>query len=220
MRFAGSWIGGLLLVAGCRERAIVADAAPAQTSIDISIDATSGEPVIYVDLTGRVRTARGVASVPLASRHAVAVEGPDGVGGAVWIADVWAEAASWPARRASRAELERRGLIALPPGLASRITLPPADDVPVPRTGDVVVYGASWCGACNDARAWLDARHVVYAYRDVEQVDHDPAAAMDAARLCAALGAHADRVPVIDVAGRVIVGFDPVRLTTILGEPI
>lgn len=207
----------IAVLGGCRERAIVSDAAPAQAAI--AIDATSGEPVLYVDLDGRVRTARGVASVPVASRHAVAVEGPDGVGGAVWIADVWAEAASWPARRGSRAELERLGLIALPPGLASRVTLPPADDVPVPR-GGVVVYGASWCGACNDVRAWLDARHVVYAFRDVEQIDADPAAAHDVARLCAGLGVTADRVPVIDVAGRVIVGFDPVRLTTILGEPI
>ena len=29
-----------------------------------------------------------------------------------------------------------------------------------------------------------------------------------------------DRVPVIDVAGRVVLGFDPDRLTAILGEPI
>ncbi len=207
----------LLLLCACRERAIVADAAPAQKAIEIRADAN--DPVLYVDLTGRLRTAVGVASVPLASRHAVGVEGPDGVGGAVWIADVWAKADAWPARRASRGELERRGLIALPPGLASRVTLPPPDDVPPPR-GDVVVYGAAWCGACNDARAWLDARKVSYAYRDVEEADRDPAAALDASRLCGQLGVDADRIPVIDVAGKVIVGFDPVRLTTILGEPI
>ena len=40
------------------------------------------------------------------------------------------------------------------------------------------------------------------------------------AATCAALGIRPDRVPVIDVAGKVVVGFDPVRLSTILGESI
>jgi len=86
-----------------------------------------------------------------------------------------------------------------------------------PAPSGIVVYGTSWCAVCKDARAWLDARGVAYTARDVEL---DPAAAIAVADTLDELGVAADRIPVIDVAGRVLVGFDPTRLATILGEPI
>ncbi len=213
---------GLALLASpaCRARDVPADAAPIAPEVTLAAD--DAQAVQYVDFAGRVRTARGVASVPARSRHAVAIEGPDGPGGSIWIADASRLAATWPARRASRATLERLGLAGLPPGEASRVTLPdpgPQGTVPPPASG-ITIFGTSWCGACRDARAWLDARAISYAFRNVEDAALDPTAALDAARTCAALGAPADRVPVIDVAGRVLVGFDPVRLAVILGEPI
>lgn len=214
-------VAAVALAIGCRRRADApADAAPLASEVVLVADDPA--PVLYVDVTGEVRTARGVASVPAASRHAVALDGPDGPGGAVWIADASTVAASWPARRGTRLDLERLGLAGLPPGLASRVTLPdpgPPGALPPPAQG-VVVYGTRWCGACADTRAWLDARGVAYRFRDVDDAVGDPGAALDAARACAAVGAPDDRVPVIDVAGRVLVGFDPVRLTVILGQPI
>jgi mycoredoxin len=209
-------VAAIVAVVGCRHREVPADAGPVDLEVGIFPDRP--DELLYVDLTGAVRTARGVAAVPVLSRHAVAIEGPDGPGGAVWIADVSRPMPAWVARRATRRDLERRGLASLPPGAGSRITFPSAEDGDVVPAGDgVVVYGTIWCGACRDARDWLDARRVPHGFRDVER---DPAAARDAAALCAALGVTADRVPVIDVAGRVVLGFDPVRLTSILGEPI
>jgi arsenate reductase-like glutaredoxin family protein len=86
-----------------------------------------------------------------------------------------------------------------------------------PAPDGVVVYGATWCAACSDLRAWLEARHVAYTFRNVEL---DTGAALDAAALCASYDIAADRVPVIDLSGKLVIGFDPDRLATILGEPI
>jgi glutaredoxin len=206
----------LLALVACRRREEAPDAGPIDPVVTIAPD--GADELLYVDLTGRVKKARGVAAVPELSRRAVAVEGPDGPGGAVWIADVSAPAAAgWPARRGNRRELERRGVAALPPGPGSRIDFPAVEPGPVAEVDGVVVYGTTWCGACGDARAWLDEHRVAYTFRSVED---DVAAAHDAARLCASLGVEPDRVPVIDVAGTVVIGFDPVRLTTILGESI
>ena len=198
---------------GCRKREVPVDAMPTDPTAVIAIDAE----MFYVDTTGRVRTAHGLTAVPVGSRRAVAIEGPDGPGGAVWIGDVSVPSpAGWTGWRAPRRELERRGLAALPPGRASRLDFPPPADAP-PAADGVVVYGTSWCAVCAEARAWLDARGVVYTAYDV---DRDAAAAIAAADTLDALGVTADRVPVIDVAGRVVVGFDPTLLATILGEPI
>ena len=172
--------------------------------------------VIYVDVAGRVQRAIGVAAVPKDSRHVVAIEGPDGPGGAVWIADVSVPQVEWAARRVSHRELERLALAKLPPAPGSGVTFPPPGET-APAIDGVVVYGTAWCAACRDARAWLDARGVAYRFRDVER---DANAAADAAARCATLAVTPDRVPVIDVAGRVVLGFDPDRLTSILGEPI
>ena len=208
-------VAALLCTTGCRKREVPVDAAPTDPTAAIAEDAE----LLYVDLSGQVRIARGVASVPATSRRVVAIEGPDGPGGAVWIGDVSAPP-PWTGMRAGRRALERRGLVALPPGPGSRLTFPPpgppGEEV-TPRPTGVVVYGTAWCAATADARAWLDARGVDHAMLDVER---DPGAALAAADLLDSLGVVPDRVPVIDVAGRVVVGFDPTRLATILGEPI
>jgi hypothetical protein len=206
----------VVALAGCRKRSVPADAAPLDPETIIEADST--QEILFVDLAGRVRRAAGVASVPAQSRRVVAIEGPDGPGGAVWIADVSFPASQWTAARSTVAELERLGLAALPPGPSSRATFPTvsAADLP-PSPSGVVVYGATWCASCSDARAWLDARAVPYTWRNIET---DGGAALDAASLCASVGVPPERIPVIDLAGRLVVGFDPARLATILGEPI
>lgn len=65
---------------------------------------------------------------------------------------------------------------------------------------DITLYSAPWCGYCKQARAWLDARGYPYVDKDVEQ---DPQAAREARSKSRRGG-----VPVIDVNGRVVQGFD------------
>jgi glutaredoxin len=80
----------------------------------------------------------------------------------------------------------------------------------------VTIYGTSWCGACKAARSYLAERKVPFADKDIER---DPAAAAELREKAARLGVPADRVPILDVRGRLLVGFDRARLEALLGQP-
>ena len=85
----------------------------------------------------------------------------------------------------------------------------PGPQVPQVRpgaTGDVVLYGTSWCGSCKKAREWLTRKGVSFVDRDIEK---DADAAAELARKAQAAGVQPRGVPVIDVRGKLILGFDP-----------
>ena len=63
----------------------------------------------------------------------------------------------------------------------------------------VTLYTTRWCPVCTRARGWLQARGIPYTEHDVER---SPAAAARHRALNPAR-----TVPVIDVEGRVMVGF-------------
>ena len=79
----------------------------------------------------------------------------------------------------------------------------PADPPGTP----VVLYGASWCDACHLAAQYMSREHIPYVERDVE---HDPAARAEAnaALVAAGLRSELHTLPVIDVRGTVMLGFD------------
>ena len=79
----------------------------------------------------------------------------------------------------------------------------------------VTVYGTSWCGACRAAREHLRARHVPFADRDIEK---DPAAAADLARKAKRAGLRLGGVPVLDVGGQLLLGFDAQKVDELLAE--
>jgi glutaredoxin len=70
----------------------------------------------------------------------------------------------------------------------------------------VIVYGASWCGACHQAVAYLKRRKVPVVEKDIEQ---DPAAENEMRSKLARAGVHGGSIPVIDVKGKILVGFEP-----------
>jgi glutaredoxin len=69
---------------------------------------------------------------------------------------------------------------------------------------EVVMYSTSWCGYCRAARAWLHAHGVTYVDHDVER---EPAAHERHAQLSPRGG-----VPVFEIDGRVLHGFDAIQL--------
>jgi glutaredoxin len=75
----------------------------------------------------------------------------------------------------------------------------------------VILYGASWCGACSVAKSYMTWLHIPFVERDVEE---DPSAlqALAAAMKAAGLGDHPNTIPVLDVRGTVMVGFNPCNL--------
>jgi glutaredoxin len=79
----------------------------------------------------------------------------------------------------------------------------PAD----PRGTPVVVYGASWCNACRAAAQYMSRERIPFVERDIET---DPAARAEANAALVAAGLRNDlrSLPVIDVRGTVMIGFD------------
>jgi len=78
----------------------------------------------------------------------------------------------------------------------------------------VTVYGTSWCGACRAARQYLSERKIPFADKDIEK---DADAARELAAKASKMGIPTDRVPVLDVRGRLLLGFDRARVEALLG---
>ncbi|MGH9858108.1 MAG: glutaredoxin family protein [Acidobacteriota bacterium] len=64
----------------------------------------------------------------------------------------------------------------------------------------VIIYTTTWCGFCKTAKNYMDSLGVKYEEKDVER---DQNAAMEAVEKSNQMG-----VPVIDVNGTIIVGFN------------
>ena len=79
--------------------------------------------------------------------------------------------------------------------------------------GGVILYRTTWCGYCTQARAFLKRKGVAFVEKDVER---DPAAAKELAEKRARAGIRSGGVPVIDVRGSLVLGFDKARLEQLL----
>ena len=74
----------------------------------------------------------------------------------------------------------------------------------------VIVYSTSWCGFCKMAMQYLDQKGVPYVDKDVEQ---DGEAYHE---LMKKVGGNYRGVPVIDISGQLILGFDRPRIDAAL----
>jgi len=81
--------------------------------------------------------------------------------------------------------------------------------VPPTHPPRVIVYSTPTCPWCNAAKRYLRERQV--RFYDVD-VSRDPRAAQEMVRKSGQYG-----VPVIDVNGRIVIGFDRARLDALLG---
>ncbi|MEW5738197.1 MAG: glutaredoxin domain-containing protein [Myxococcota bacterium] len=82
-------------------------------------------------------------------------------------------------------------------------------NAPIPASSDVVLYATSWCGYCRKAREYFNKKGVKYVERDIEK---DEGAAQELAAKASAAGVRPQGVPVIDVRGKLILGFDRAAL--------
>lgn len=148
------------------------------------------------------------------------------------------------ARPLAREAFETGALAQLPPGDSSRLADrggAPGQNrapAPVPQAGAglaasgpradggapasppgqpvVTIYGTSWCGACRTARQYFADRKIPFADKDVEA---DAEAAKELSRKAARFGIPTDRVPILEVRGRMLLGFDRARVEALLGAP-
>ncbi|MCP4502591.1 MAG: hypothetical protein GY822_21800 [Deltaproteobacteria bacterium] len=88
---------------------------------------------------------------------------------------------------------------------------PPLAAVP---EGSVVIYSAVWCGYCKKAKTWMKANAIPFIERDVEKT---AGAAKELKEKLDKQGVRGGGVPVLDIKGTLVVGFDKARIEKLLG---
>jgi glutaredoxin 3 len=73
----------------------------------------------------------------------------------------------------------------------------------------VTVYSADWCAFCHAAKQYLDGKGVSYTEKNIEE---DPSYAQESVTKSGQMG-----IPVLDINGQVIVGFDRPKIDAALG---
>jgi len=74
----------------------------------------------------------------------------------------------------------------------------------------VTIYSATWCAFCRSAKEYLNKLGVKY---DVKDVDNDPGAGEESITKSNQTG-----IPVLDIDGTIIVGFDRPKIDLALKE--
>ncbi len=72
----------------------------------------------------------------------------------------------------------------------------------------VIVYGAPWCPWCMKAKAFLEEKKIDFEWKDVQE----PGIAEEARRK-----SNQEGIPVIDIDGKIIIGFDVEKVKSLLG---
>ena len=78
--------------------------------------------------------------------------------------------------------------------------------------GKVIIYSTTWCAFCKTEKQYLDRLGVAYVEKDVEE---DKAAYEE---LMAKNGGNFQGVPVTDIAGDLVLGFDRPKIDSLVRE--
>jgi glutaredoxin len=209
-------VSTLLFVVACRREVpgVVLDATP-----PVVTDATTGLRFTWIDEKGNFHGVDAVADVPPGSRDVVRVADPakEDPPDQIFLADLRNAGpdGKYAVRAAPRDELDKivvarrakhGAVLADTPAGASGSPSPSALGSALEGAApDVIIYGASWCGPCHQAAAYLKQRGVAFVEKDIEQ---DRTAAREMQAKLSRAGIAGGSIPVIDVRGRVLVGFD------------
>jgi glutaredoxin len=204
---------------------------PATPAAGPAAEAPADAPILPAEPTDAVLTYAGErgefadtnkpADVPEEARGLVRVtllQGPEPPPGRVWAANLRTPEpdGGWKLTTVERALFEE---LALGTGRSSKVDklaeLPPGLEAPpaAPAGGDVIVYKTDWCGVCKQLTAYLDRKGVAYVAKDIEK---DPAAAAEMRAKADKKGVKTGSVPIVDVRGELMVGFDRARLEKLL----
>ncbi len=208
----------LAVVASCKRPAPTTDA----VILPVVTDASTDLLLTWIDDKGEFHVEQKVADVPVGARDVVRVADPvkdppklDDV----FVADLRNAGAegAYPVRTMSRTEFEKIAVERRQKGgsvLAAKAaeSAPPGAARPA-----VIIYGASWCGPCHQAAAYLKQRGVPFIEKDIEQ---DGGAAREMQAKLATAGMRGGSIPVLDVRGKVLVGFDERAVDRALGQAL
>jgi glutaredoxin len=238
-RGANLWRAGLIAAAligvaggeACKRGRISAASDPQPTPT--VKDDSDGLLLTWIDDKGDFHVEMRVADVPMMGRDTVRLVDPgkdDGShGDRIFVADLRQIRAdgTYAVRTMARLDFEAIAVARReksgptlanaappPPSSAAAAEPDPAATKPAAR-GVVVIYGAEWCGACHEAAKYLRRKGIAYVEKDVEK---DPSAAREMQQKLAKRGLNTGSIPVLDVRGKVIVGFNPAEVDSALGE--
>lgn len=195
-----------------------ADASEPIASEPAVLDASQDQFVLtYAGERGVFADAATIADVPEPARGRVGVNlfGRKPPPGKVWVANLTAPLPDgrYALEAIARDEFEetvlgsgRSSVFELPDGLDSLGSLA-APEAPV------IVYKTSWCGVCKQLESYLQRKGIEYVAKDIEQ---DRTAAAELAAKAKAAGVPTGSVPMIDVGGKLLRGFDRNALEQLL----
>lgn len=192
-------------------------AEPAEAE-SLSLDALADQFVLtYAGERGEFADCKTIAEVPEGARGLVGVNllGQRPPPGEVWVTNLLEPDGEghYPLKTVPREQFEE---IVLGSGRSSEFTLPEGlelPELPAGLDGPIIVYKTSWCGVCKQLESYLDRKGVEYVAKDIEQ---DRAAAAEMAAKAKKAGVPTGSVPMIDVGGELLRGFDRARLEQLL----
>lgn len=185
---------------------------------------SAGLTFSYITLDGGFQLAKKVADVPYEARDAVRVWSEvsgDGIAGPwVYLADLRNKLAdgtykvevvartAFEAMATERRDKAKKG----PAKPAEPAGEPVAKGGPVeaPAKGKlkVIIYGAEWCKPCHMAENYLKSKGVPFEHKDIE----DPETKEEMQLKLQEAGIKSDSIPVLDVNGKLLVGFSESEL--------
>jgi glutaredoxin len=188
-------------------------------------DDSTGLMFSYIMLDGGFKTVSKVADVPYEARDAVRVWSEvsgDGVAGPyVYVADLRNKLADgtykcdvFPRAYFDDLAADRRKKLADGPKVPTVGTGDPKPNTgePPPAGQDgkltVIIYGADWCQPCHQAEAYLKGKGIPFVHKDID----DPNVSEEMQDKLQAAGIQTHSIPVLDVGGKLLVGFDPGEL--------
>jgi glutaredoxin len=183
--------------------------------------ASKGVLFVWVGADGDFHTTDQPSQIEEKARNEVRVLDPErGAGSpeAVWVADVSRLEGPWTARLTPRKTWEAKGL----PARAARLEAAEPKQVAAPEASalakvPVTIYGASWCKACHLAEDYLKAKGIPVVKKDIEE---DPGAQGEMASKLRRAGQSGSSIPVIDVAGTILIGFSEGALNAALARAV
>jgi len=201
-------------------------------------DDSEGLLLTWIDDKGDFHVETRVADVPLMGRDSVRVVDPNKDEGThadrVFVADLRQARpdGTYPVRAMTRADFEGLALARrektgptlasagpsqpTPSSTAGAADTDPGTTRPAARPV-VIIYGAEWCGACHEAARYLRGKGIAYVEKDVEK---DSGAAREMQQKLARSGQRSGSIPVLDVRGKVLVGFNPQEVDSALGQAL
>lgn len=209
-----------VLAAGCKRSAPATEA----VVLPVVTDASTDLLLTWIDDKGEFHVEQKVADVPVGSRDVVRVADPvkdppklDDV----FVADLRNPGpdGAYPVRTMSRTEFEKVAVDRRQNGNGAGVLAPKAADSAPPAAARpaVIIYGASWCGPCHQAAAYLKRKGIPFIEKDIEE---DRTAAREMQSKLASAGIRGGSIPVIDVRGKVLVGFDERAMERALSQTL